>query len=273
MLSAHDLSAHVRRHTLLQGVSLRIEPGEVLALIGMNGAGKSTLLNILSGDRTPDGGQVRLADRPLAAWPLRELAKRRAVLPQESRLAFPFSALEVVLMGRHPYHAGYPTRSDARLASRVMAELDVAHLRERSFPALSGGERARVQLARALCQVLESDVPEPRLLLLDEPTASLDPAHQHAVLAAVRRFTREEGGAVCVVLHDLNLAAQYADRIALLADGRLDALGTPWEVLTGERLGLAYGLDFLVMPHPRLDHPLIASLRRNGTQSYICDCK
>lgn len=264
MLAAHDLSARVRRHILLQGVSLHIEPGELLALIGMNGAGKSTLLNLLSGDRVPDGGQVRLAGRPMSAWSARELAKRRAVLPQESRLAFPFTALEVVLMGRYPYHAGYPTRNDARLAGRVMAELDVGHLRERSFPTLSGGERARVQLARALCQVLESDVPEPRLLLLDEPTASLDPAHQHAVLDAAYRFAREEGGAVCVVLHDLNLAAQYADRIALLSGGRLEALGTPWEVLSGERLGAAYGMDFLVMPHACLDHPLIASLGRGA---------
>jgi len=262
MLAALDITARIRCHTLLQDVSLHLQPGEVLALIGMNGAGKSTLLSILSGDRVPDAGQVWLVGRPLAAWSTRELARRRAVLPQQCRLAFPFTALEVVLMGRYPYHAGYPTRNDARLAGRVMAELDVFHLRERCFPTLSGGERARVNLARTLCQVLESDVPEPRALLLDEPTASLDPAHQHAGLATVRRFARAEGGAVCVVLHDLNLAAQYADRVALLAQGRLDALGTPWEVLTGERLGRAYGLDFMVTPHPRVDCPFVASLGR-----------
>jgi iron complex transport system ATP-binding protein len=259
MLEALDVSVRLRRRTLLRRVSLAVRPGEILALIGQNGAGKSTLLNVLCGDRVPDAGRVLLAGRPLAAWPLPELARRRAVLPQDSRLAFPFAALDVVLMGRYPYHRGHPSRNDLRLARSVMESLDVAHLQDRLYPTLSGGERARVQLGRALCQLLESDAPEPRTLLLDEPTASLDLAHQHIALGAVRRFARAAGGAVCAVLHDLNLAAQYADRIAVLAEGRIAACGRPWDVLTETLLGRAFGTPVTVTTHPQLDCPLVAT--------------
>jgi iron complex transport system ATP-binding protein len=260
MLEAIDVSLSFKRRALLRSVSLQVRPGEVLALVGVNGAGKSSLLKILAGDRAPDAGRVKLAGRFLPEWSLPELARRRAVLPQDSRLAFPFSALEVVLMGRFPYHGGYPARRDLRLARNVMEDLDVAHLQDRLYPTLSGGERARVQLGRALCQLLESGVPEPRALLLDEPTASLDLAHQHTALAAARRFAREEGGAVCAVLHDLNLAAQYADRVAVLTDGRIGACGPPWEALAEAVLGPAFGAEVLVGRHPKLDCPWIATV-------------
>jgi iron complex transport system ATP-binding protein len=260
MLETLDVSVNFKYRSLLRCISIRLEPGKVLALVGVNGAGKSTLLKILAGDRRPDAGRVELAGRPLPAWPVAELARRRAVLPQDSRLAFPFSALDVVLMGRFPHHGGYPTRQDVRLARSVMEDLDVGHLQDRLYPTLSGGERARVHLSRVLCQLLESDVPEPRTLLLDEPTASLDLAHQHTALGAARRFAREEGGAVCAVLHDLNLAAQYADRIAVLAEGRITALGPPEAVLTEAILGRAFGAEVLVGRHPKLGCPWIATM-------------
>lgn len=260
MLEAIEVSLSFQRRALLRGVSLQVRPGGVLALVGVNGAGKSTLLKILAGDRQPDAGRVRLAGRCLPDWSLPELARRRAVLPQDSRLAFPFSALEVVLMGRYAQHGGYPSRRDIRLARDVMEDLDVIHLEDRLYPTLSGGERARVQLGRALCQLLDNGVPGPRALLLDEPTASLDLAHQHTALATARRFAREEGGAVCAVLHDLNLAAQYADRIAVLADGRIVACGAPWAALTEAILGPAFAAEVLVGRHPKLDCPWIATL-------------
>jgi iron complex transport system ATP-binding protein len=230
----------------------------------VNSAGKSSLLKILAGDLAPDGGRIELAGRPLPDWPLPELARRRAVLPQDSRLAFPFSALEVVLMGRFPHHGGYPARRDIRLARNVMEDLDVAHLQDRPYPTLSGGERARVQLGRALRQIMVSGVPEPRALLLDEPTASLDLAHQHTALAAARRFAREEGGAACAVLHDLNLAGQYADRIAVLAEGRIVASGAPETVLTEAIIGRAFAAEVVVVRHPRLDCPWIATVPNTG---------
>jgi iron complex transport system ATP-binding protein len=267
MLEAIDVSLSFQRRALLRGVSLTIRSGEVLALVGVNGAGKSTLLKILAGDRSPDAGRVKLAGRLLPDWSLTELARRRAVLPQDSRLAFPFSALEVVLMGRFPYSGGYPSRQDIRLARAVMEDLDVIHLQDRLYPTLSGGERARVQLSRALCQLLDNGTPEPCALLLDEPTASLDLAHQHTALAAARRFAREENGAVCAVLHDLNLAAQYADRIAVLAEGRIVACGPPWEVLTEAILGSAFEVEVLVGRHPKLDCPWIATAPNTKTIS------
>jgi iron complex transport system ATP-binding protein len=270
MLEAIDVSLSFKRRALLRSVSLQVRPGEVLALVGVNGAGKSSLLKILAGDRAPDAGRVELTGRPLPDWPLPELARRRAVLPQDSRLAFPFSALEVVLMGRFPYHGGYPSRQDIRLARNVMEDLDVGHLQDRLYPTLSGGERARVQLGRALCQLLDSGVPEPRALLLDEPTASLDLAHQHTALAAARRFAREKGGAACAVLHDLNLAAQYADRIAVLAEGRIVASGTPEAVLTEAIIGRAFAAEVVVVRHPRLDCPWVATLPRGHGHEDAC---
>jgi iron complex transport system ATP-binding protein len=259
-LEAVEVSVRIGRSLLLRDVSLAVVPGELLVVIGANGAGKSTLLKVLCGDRVPDAGQVFAAGRPLARWPLRDLAKIRAVLPQDSRLAFPFTALEVVLMGRYPYNGGYSGGPDLRLARAAMAELAVEHLERRLYPTLSGGERARVQFARALCQLLAADPAQPPILLLDEPTASLDLVHQHTALEAARRFVRERGAAVCAVLHDLNLAAQYADRIAVIAAGRLAARGTPGEVLTADCLRNTLAANVVVTVHPELGCPLVATL-------------
>lgn len=261
MLSAIDVDKRYRERWLLRHVSLRVRPGELLVLAGTNGAGKSTLLKMLSGELTPDGGEIRYGDRPAGDWPLRELAKRRAVMPQDQRLGFPFTARDVVLMGRYAHHQGCPRAADRQLARRLMASLDIGHLAQRLYPTLSGGERARVQLARALCQVLDSDTPEPPLLLLDEPTASLDLAHQQLALSVAHTFTRREGGGVCAVLHDLNLAAQYADRLAILAEQRLLAEGPPATILTEALLSRAFATQVQVIRHPALAHPLVTTAR------------
>ncbi len=253
--------------SLLAEVDLALGTGEVLVLLGANGAGKSTLMKCLAGELGADQGQVLLNGRELHRWRALELARRRAVLPQASPLSFPFTALEVARMGRIP-HGGARASSEAddlTIAAEALAAAEAEHLAERRYTTLSGGERQRVHLARVLAQLWEP-LPgdEPQWLLLDEPTASLDLAHQHGVLALVRRWAHRLGRrpvarrlGVLVVLHDLNLAAQYGDRVAILKQGRLLASGTPAEVLQPEQIQTAFGLPVRVIPHPDSECPLI----------------
>ena len=229
MIEASALTVRAGTATLVDGVSLSVRGGEVLAIAGPNGAGKSTLLSALSGDLTPSSGTVELGGEALPALRGRRLALRRAVLPQRVELAFPFTAAEVVHMGRAPH----PPGDDDEVVGRCMAETDTFHLADRAYPTLSGGEQARVSLARVLAQ----DTP---ILMLDEPTAALDLRHQEQVLA-VASARAEAGCAVVVVLHDLNLAAAYAHRVALLESGRLRACAPPDEVLRSDLLSEVYG--------------------------------
>ncbi|MBV7543358.1 heme ABC transporter ATP-binding protein [Acidovorax sp. sic0104] len=204
---------------LLATVDARLAPGRVTAILGPNGAGKSTLLSMLSGQRAPRSGAVSLGGRALSSMGALELARLRAVLPQETAVAFDFTVQEVVEMGRFP-HRQSPSRNEAHIARDAMEATGVAHLAGRGVNTLSGGERARAHLARALAQIWE---PRPdgatRWLLLDEPTAALDLAHQHHALALVRRWAVEQGVGVVAVLHDLNLALRYAHDSLLLAPG------------------------------------------------------
>lgn len=256
MLEAQGIGVTVDGQHLLEGVSLALHPGEVLALIGPNGAGKSTLLKVLSGEIAPQRGKVAMGGRPLASWSDLERARVRAVLAQDTVLGFPFTALEVALIGRYPVSGGQTTLRDRAIAREALSYLDVGHLAQRLYPTLSGGERQRVQLARVLAQIWEPQA-GPRCLLLDEPTSNLDLAHQLQALRITRRFALEQDVAALVVVHDLNLAAQFADRVALLDDGRLVTCGSPREVLTAPRLAECFAVDALVMPHPRHDVPLV----------------
>jgi len=261
MLALHDVTVRAGRATLLDGLSLHVAPGEVVAVVGANGAGKTTALRVLAGERRPDGGRATLgagdAARDLGALAPDALARRRAVLPQRATLAFDFAVLDVVLLGRMPHAAG--RAADHASAARAMERADVAHLAERRYGTLSGGEQQRVHLARALAQL---DAPahdvagDARYLLLDEPTSALDLAHQHTVLEVARREA-EAGAGVLAVLHDLNHAAQYADRVAVLAGGRLVACGPPREVLTPAVVRCAFGITVMVTDHPCLACPLV----------------
>ncbi len=237
---------------ILSGIDFCLEGGEVLAVLGTNGAGKSTLLATLSGELPRADGDIVLAGRPLDAWSAVARAQRLAVLPQSSSLAFAFSVEEVVLLGRLPHASGRD--EDRRIAREAMRAADIEHLQQRSYLALSGGERQRVHLARVLAQIWDSA--EPACLLLDEPTASLDLAHQRLILQQAREIA-QRGNAVLLVLHDLNLAARYADRLLLLDQGGMSALGTPWQVLQAERIKRVFGVEVQVAPHPQLDCPLI----------------
>ncbi len=219
---AVELIAGKRR--ILGGVSLAVAGGEIVALVGPNGAGKSTLLRVLAGDAAPTAGRVLIDGRSIGSYRPRELARRRAVLPQQTVLPFAFTVREVVEMGR------FARRGEDDLAAigRALVAAEASHLADQVFSTLSLGEQARVSLARVLAQ-------EAPILLLDEPTAALDLRHQGIVMALARRMAHD-GGMSVVVLHDLNLAATWADRIVLIADGAVIADGAPIEVLTGELL-------------------------------------
>ncbi len=254
MLRAENLAVQRGPCTVLADVHLELRPGEVLGVLGPNGAGKSTLLAALSGELPAAHGRVLLDERPLSAWHGPERARRLAVLPQTSSLGFAFRVEEVVGMGRLP-HATGRTR-DAEIVGEALAAADAAHLSGRNYLELSGGERQRVHLARVLAQLWPGG--EGQVLLLDEPTSMLDPLHQHTTLQATRTFA-EQGAAVLVILHDLNLAARYCDRLLLLERGRPHALGTPDEVLRADPLRAVFGLEVLVQRHPERGHPLIVA--------------
>ncbi|GAA2804485.1 heme ABC transporter ATP-binding protein [Streptomyces showdoensis] len=250
---AVGLRVALGRRTVLDGVDLTVRAGEVLALVGPNGAGKSTLLAALAGDLAPAAGEVRIAGRPAGAWAAAELALRRAVLPQDAALSFPFPVAEVVSMGRAPWAGTVREAEDGAAVAEALALTETAEFAGRPFPALSGGERARVALARVLAQ-------RTGLLLLDEPTAALDLRHQELVLGVCRERAAA-GAAVVVVLHDLGLAAAHADRVAVLHGGRVAAAGPPAEVLGGELLSRVYRQPVEVFPHPRTGTPVVLPAR------------
>jgi len=244
-LSARGVGLRLGETTVLADVDLEVRAGEVLALVGPNGAGKTSLLSLLAGDLAPSSGEVLLDGRPVMAHRPTELARRRGVLLQENRLSFPFEVLDVVRMGRAPWR-GTPLEDDDDAAvARAMGAAEVVHLARRTFPTLSGGEKSRSSFARVLAQ-------DPRVLFLDEPTAALDIRHQERTLALARERAGA-GDAVVVVLHDLSLAAAYADRILLLSRGRVAAAGTPAEVLDAELLSRVY------------DHPVETLERADGS--------
>ena len=252
MLAAQGLSVRRGRTSVLHDVDLRLQPGEVFGVLGPNGAGKSTLLGALSGELEPSAGSVFLHGQPLAAWHGPERARCLAVLPQRSTLDFGFRVEEVVALGRLPHACGRD--ADREIVAAALAAADAAHLAGRNYLHLSGGERQRVHLARVLAQLWPGRAGQ--VLLLDEPTAMLDPLHQLSILDVIRRFA-EQGAAMLVILHDLNLAARYCDRLLLLADGRVRVSGTPEQVLRAEPLRAVFGLDVLVQQHPERGHPLI----------------
>jgi iron complex transport system ATP-binding protein len=232
---------------VLAGLDLELAAGELLLLAGRNGAGKTTLLRTAAGLVRPGAGRVELGGRPLAAFSRRELARQLAFVPQEGGAPFPFTAGQLVLLGRTP-HLGwlaFESKADVAAAEAALARLGLETLADRSVLELSGGERQLVQLARALAQ----DAP---VLLLDEPTAHLDLAHRALVLGCLRELARE-GRAVLVVSHDL-AAAGYANRVALLEGGRILAAGAPSEVIRPELLRAAFGVDAQVLQTPAGPH-------------------
>lgn len=257
MIETRHIFYEIQGKKILEDVSLQLNGGEVLAVLGPNGAGKSTVRKILSGDLPPTSGEVLMNGKSIAEWALIERAKVRAVLPQDSTLNFPFSVTEVVLMGRAPHLQGSESKKDYEIARAALNAVDALNLEERIYPTLSGGERQRVHLARVLAQIWESpEDSKSRCLLLDEPISNIDIAHQHQTLKIVRNFAKENV-AVLLILHDLNLAAQYADRILMLKKGKIVAQGKPENTLTPEIIRQTFQVTVALQKHPFFDCPLI----------------
>lgn len=234
---------------LLDGIDCEIRPGELTVLLGPNGAGKSTLLRVLSGERAPHEGRVFFNGIDVHNLSPRELALRRAVLGQQYAVGLPFTCREVVMMGRYSHYRDR-NGSDRAIVDAALSAVDSSHLSERLFNTLSGGEQQRVQLARVLVQLEGGERTVAKFLLLDEPTASMDYLHQHLCLRQARELCRS-GLIVVLVLHDLNLAAQLADRLLVMKDGRLVATGTPRALLGVEFIREVYGVETKIFyPEP-----------------------
>ena len=268
MLQAHGIAVQRGERQILADIDLSLPAGQVIGVLGANGAGKSTLLAALAGELSPSAGRITLNGRPLSAWSVAELARCRAVLPQSPSLQFDLPVATVIGMGAYPHarhtRTGAPRTDDSRdtaraaiaedqrILQRVLALADVQDLYGRRYRRLSGGEQQRVQLARVLYQLMlaRQGHDEYRVLMLDEPTASLDPRHQLHLLSAMHTLAHEENVAALVIMHDLNLAAGCCDRLLLLGQGRVAACGTPAQVLTPDTLRQVYGVEATVLPHP-----------------------
>ena len=258
MIRANGISVRAGRKRLLDNVDARVAPGRIVALIGPNGAGKSTLISVLSGERRPDGGHVMLDGVPMTSWPAPALARRRAVLLQSTSLDFSFTVEEVVELGRLPF-AGTARQADDEQAVAAACRLaGVDTFRTRSYQTLSGGEKQRVQFARALAQLWHRDgaAGKAHYLLLDEPTAALDLRHQRSVLDAARALAGR-GVGVLAALHDLNLAAAYADDVILLNGGRVVASGSADDVMTRALIGTCFEV------------PVEIVVRENGARAIL----
>lgn len=241
-LSATGVGVQRGGRWLLRDVSLQLSAGEVGVVLGPNGAGKSTLLSVLSGLLAPQEGTVSIDGKAVKAGQAERWATRRSVLLQDTTVAFEFSAQDVVALGRYP-HRMRPSGDEDRIVTEALSATDVAHLASRSMAHLSGGERLRVQLARVLAQIWEAPADgASRWLLLDEPTAALDLRHQHEVLGLLRRWAQQQSVGVLLVLHDLNLALRYADRVWIVNEGRQVAGGRPVDALSPDRVAAVWGI-------------------------------
>ncbi len=253
IFEAASVSVRMGTKTILDGVSLSFDQGQTVALVGPNGAGKSTLLRVLSGELKPQSGHVRLHGRELASYPPRLLALHRAVLSQRVNIAFPFTVADVVRMGAGRRRG---PRLDA-LVEAALAELDLIGLADCAITALSGGEQQRAHLARALVQLAcGQDGPGSGILLLDEPAAGLDLRHQLGMLESMSHRA-ERGALVIAILHDLNLAALFAERIVVLDRGRIDCDGAPEETITAAMIERVFGIDTAVSRPPAPGTPFV----------------
>ena len=253
MLRVENISYAVGSRRILEDISFEVHANEVVSLIGPNGAGKSTLLSVIAGDVKQDSGVVQLDGALTSSYSPRDMARRRAVLLQKTQVAFSYTVREVVAMGRTPWRGTIRIDEDEAVIERMMIRTEVAQFAERDITTLSGGESGRAHLARVFAQ-------QTPLLLLDEPTAALDIRHQEQTLKSARDLA-SEGAGVLTVLHDLDVAAAYSDRIVLLRQGRVVCVGSPEQVCTAQRLSEVYGYPIEVLKHPVTGRLLILPLR------------
>lgn len=247
VIEARAVGFEIDGTKLISDLSCSLQSGSLVALVGPNGAGKSTLLGLLAGDSSPSSGEILVDGKPIAQWPSKELARRRAVMLQSADVRFGFSVTEMVEMARLPHPVD--KERDAEIVADSIVAAEITHLQHRSVTTLSGGESARTNFARTLAQTTP-------IMLLDEPTAALDLRHQEVLLGKARALA-QEGCLVVIVVHDLNLAARYADRVLMLKGGHLVADGTPDQVLTAEQVEDVYEQKVLRLRHPETGAPLI----------------
>ncbi len=236
----------------LTDVSFQVQRGEFLSLVGPNGSGKTTLLRLLDRILLPHSGSILLGDKNLTAFTRAELAKRMAFVPQDTAIQFPFTVMEIVLMGRSPHSRGsmFESDHDREIAHAMLEITDTRHLADQPITTLSGGERQRVFIARALAQ-------QPEILLMDEPNAHLDIAHQLEMFTIIKKLNKDTGMTVVSVSHDLNLAAAFSDRMGMLVCGTIAAIGTPDVVLTKEHIENVFRTQVLVDRHPVTHSPRV----------------
>ncbi len=259
MIELKAISFRYHEDWVLRDVSFRVERGEFVGVIGPNGSGKTTLLKILYRLLAPQKGEILFELLPLKKMDRTDIAKTIAVVAQETHLLFPFTVLETVLMGRSPYlgHLIFESEKDVEIARKAMEWTKILHLSERPIDELSGGERKRVFIARALAQ-------EPEAILLDEPTANLDIHHQIDFLDLILTLNRERGLTIVMASHDMNIASEFCDRLILLHEGRIYRTGTPREVITKENIENVYGCEVWIDQSPTSGMPRINLMRKGG---------
>jgi iron complex transport system ATP-binding protein len=257
MIEVNSISFRYHEEWVLQEVSFRVEKGEFVGVIGPNGSGKTTLLKILYRLLAPQKGEILFELVSMKKMGRRDIAKRIAVVAQETQLLFPFSVVETVLMGRSPYlgHLMFESEKDLEIARKAMEWTKILPFSDRLVEELSGGERKRVFIARALAQ-------EPEVILLDEPTANLDIQHQVDFLDLILTLNRERGLTIVMASHDMNVASEFCDRLILLQGGRIFQTGTPEEVITKENIESVYGCEVWIDQHPLSGMPRISLLKK-----------
>lgn len=257
MITVQNISYKVGQKNMLNKLSFALRPGEVTVVLGQNGAGKSTLLKVLSGEQKPTEGKVLFGQEDLHRLSFQQLAHKRAVLSQQYASNLPFICEEIVMMGRYPHFSNKPAAIDKEIVHQCMEEMQVSPFAARSYQTLSGGEQQRVQMARVLAQLKEHNLhTNKKVLLLDEPTASMDCLYQQLCLSKAKELARK-GYTVLVILHDLNLAAQFADAILLLKQGRLVTMGSVREVLQPAFIAEAYDMEVNVLNYDEYDFPIL----------------
>ena len=256
MLNTTDIRCRLGQTNILQGISAEFRPGELNVILGPNGSGKSTFLKICSGGLTRYEGAVTYKGKPLTEWDTNILAGSRAVMSQQPDLHFPLTVEEVVMMGRYPHFRMNPRRKDRDICRMVMEKMNLLGFAGRNYLTLSGGEKQRVQFARVLAQIWEPPEQGDRYLFLDEPLNNLDISYQQEFLETAAAF-KKENTVLIAVLHDINLAAHYGDRLFFLKEGRLIASGPPAAMITRERLREVFNIQAELIPHPRTQVPMV----------------
>lgn len=254
MIKAHQINYLHKDFHILEGVDVSLGYGEFLAIVGPNGAGKSSLLSVLANEIKQGKQEILFKEKSISDWEVKVLSQHKSKFSQHNSNEIPLDVKDVVMMGRYPYFDSQPRKEDLEAANKMMYETDVYHLKDREYNTLSGGEKQRVHLSRVMAQ-LENEIAH-KLVFLDEPLNNLDIKHQYKALEIIKNFTKKANSAI-VVLHDLNLAAQFADKILLMKSGKVAAYGTPQKVFTAETISQAYNFPCTICGHPITNNPMI----------------